>query len=195
LVLKFFNINIPKDQIFQRKKNTPIRPASLDDLTATKEVIFANLRAFVSPLCSGFLCCSGKQGWKEAIKTREESNTHHSSKDNKIFLRVPKPIATKPTDRENNSSEHRPIKRFMGMSERRKLTRIATHLKWSSSGSMREKTRQEIGDLGGEEDDQRHKTLSQATLQPAGAAAAEPPPRVPSPDNPPPCPRFRRATL
>jgi len=145
LLLKFFNIKIPKDQIFERKKNTPIRPASLDDLTATKEVIFANLRAFVSPLCSRFLCCSGKQGRKEAIKTREESNTHHSSKDNKIFLRVPKPIATKPTHRENNNSEHRPIKRFMGMSERRKLTRIATHLKWSSSGSMREKTWQEIG--------------------------------------------------
>ncbi len=82
---------------------------------------------------------------KEGIKTREESNTHHSSKDNKSFLRVPKPIATKLTDRENNSSEHRPIKRFMGMSKRRKLTRIATHLKWSSSWSMREKTQQEIG--------------------------------------------------
>jgi hypothetical protein len=139
LLFKFFNIKIPKDQIFQRKKNTPIRPASLDDLrdthppthSSTKEVIFVNLRAFVSPLCSGFLCCSGKQGRKEVIKTREESNTHHSSKDNKSFLRVPKPITTKPTDRENNNSEHRPIKRFMGMSKRRKLTRIATHLKWS----------------------------------------------------------------
>jgi hypothetical protein len=97
LLLKFFNIKIPKDKIFQRKKNTPIRPASLDDLIATKEVIFANLQAFVSPLYSGFLCCSGKQGRKEAKKTREESNTHHSSKDNKSFLRVPKPITTKPT--------------------------------------------------------------------------------------------------
>jgi hypothetical protein len=139
LLLKFFNIKIPKDQIFQRKKNTPIRPASLDDLTdvpthsSTKEVIFANLRAFVSPLHSGFLCCSGKQGRKEAIRTREESNTHQSSKDNKSFLRVPKPIATKPTDREKKSCEHRPMKRFMGMSKRRKLTRIATHPKWSSS--------------------------------------------------------------
>jgi hypothetical protein len=133
LLLKFFDIKIRKDQIFQKKKNTPIRPASLNNLTATKEVIFANLRAFVSPLCSGFLWCSGKQGRKEVIKTIEESNTHHSSKDNKNFLRVPKPIATKPTDRENNSSEHRPIKRFMGMSERRKLTQIATHLKRSSS--------------------------------------------------------------
>jgi hypothetical protein len=70
---------------------------------------------------------------KEGIKSREESNTHHSSKDKKSFLHVPKPIATKPTDRENNSSEHRAIRRFMGMSERRKLTRIATHLKQSSS--------------------------------------------------------------
>jgi hypothetical protein len=35
LLLKFFNIKIPKDQIFQRKKNTPIRPASLHDLTDT----------------------------------------------------------------------------------------------------------------------------------------------------------------
>jgi hypothetical protein len=98
LVLKFFNIKIPKDQIFQRKKNTPICPASLDDLTATKEVIFPNLRAFVSPLCSGFLWCSGKEGRKEGIKSREENNTHHNSKDKKSFLHVPKPIATKPTD-------------------------------------------------------------------------------------------------
>jgi hypothetical protein len=58
---------------------------------------------------------------------------------------VPKPIATKPTDRENNSSEHRASRRFMGMSERRKHTRITTHLKRSSSWSTREKTQQEIG--------------------------------------------------
>jgi hypothetical protein len=46
LVLKFFNINIPKDQIFERKKNTPICPAFLDDLTATKEVIFCKSQSF-----------------------------------------------------------------------------------------------------------------------------------------------------
>ncbi len=85
-----------------------------------KELIFANLRAFVSLICSRFLCCSGKQGRKEVIRTREEDNTHHSSKDSKSFVCVPKPITTKPTDRENNSSEHRPIKRFMGLSKRKK---------------------------------------------------------------------------
>jgi hypothetical protein len=103
------------------------------------------LIAFVSPLCSGFLSCSGKQGRKEVIKTREESNTRHNSKDNKSFLCVPKPITTKSIDRENNNSEHRPIKQIMGMSKRRKLIQIVTHLKWSSSRSMCKKTRQEIG--------------------------------------------------
>jgi hypothetical protein len=65
LVLKFFNIKIPKDQIFQRKKNTPIRPASLDDLTATKEVFLQ-----ISELLShhGALDFYGAGGSKEGRK-------------------------------------------------------------------------------------------------------------------------------
>jgi hypothetical protein len=128
--LTLLNIEVPTSslhtgttKIFQRKKNTPIRPASLDDLTDTHPLIhkrshFCKSQSFcLTTLLSIFMLF--REARKEVIKTREESNTHHSSKDNKSFLRVPKPITTKPTDRENNNSEHRPIKRFMGMSKRR----------------------------------------------------------------------------
>ncbi len=123
----------PRTKFSKEKKTRPYVRHPLTISQPQKKSFFANLRAFVSPPCSGFLWCSGKQGRKEGIKSREESKTHHSSKDKKSFLRVPKPIATKPTDRENNSSEHRASRRFMGMSERRKHTRITTHLKRSSS--------------------------------------------------------------
>jgi hypothetical protein len=84
----------------------------------------------------------------------------------------------------------------MGMSKRKKLTWIAMHLKGSSSWSMREKTRQEIRDLRGDEDDRRHKTLSHATLQQQERQQAEqsPHPAFVHPVTLP-CPLFRRATL
>ncbi|CAM6074581.1 unnamed protein product [Sphagnum tenellum] len=120
---------------------------------------------------------------------KKEGNTHHSSKDNKSFVRVPEPITTKPTDRENNSSEHRPGNE---QEEKTYLDCYASEVVFKLDARENSAT---IRDLHGDEDDRRHKTLSHATLQQQERQQqSSPHPAFIHPVTLP-CPLFRRATL